>query len=147
MTSQLYIMFSTTANLQSPIQLFVALIVYVLLKWLFDTMNSVVANHAIPSFARFTRLFSLKLPPVEWGVAIQQIIQILLHNLVINNLTSKVNNFIIYIQIQEISIHRLCRNRLTPVEYRKLLETTVQSCSQLRCLLHTVLVPDVFNLK
>lgn len=68
-------LFGTTENAVYG-QLFVALIVYVLLKWLFDTTNSVVANHAIFSFARFTRLFNLKLPPVEWDVAIQQIIEI-----------------------------------------------------------------------
>lgn len=67
-------LFGTTENAVYG-QLFTALIVYVLLKWLFDTTTSAVSKHAPLSFARFTRLFSLHLLPTEWKVTIQQIIQ------------------------------------------------------------------------
>lgn len=67
-------LFGTTENAVYG-QLFTALIVYVLLKWLFDTTTSAVSKHVPLSFARFTRLFSLHLLPTEWKVTIQQIIQ------------------------------------------------------------------------
>ena len=68
-------LFGTTENAVYG-QLFTALMVYVLLKWLFDTANSTVVQHAVLSFARFTRLFRLHLLPLEWIVTIQQVVQL-----------------------------------------------------------------------
>ncbi|MFK4303099.1 hypothetical protein ABH892_003219 [Paenibacillus sp. RC254] len=55
-------------------QLFCALIVYVLLKWLFDAAQGAWPKHAILSFARFSRLFLLQNLPVEWLIQIQHVL-------------------------------------------------------------------------
>ncbi|SIR17637.1 Transposase DDE domain-containing protein [Paenibacillus macquariensis] len=54
-------------------QLFGALMVYVLLKWLFDATNPTLPRHATLSFARFSRAICRL--PVEWLVRIQHIVQ------------------------------------------------------------------------
>jgi len=66
-------LFGTTENAVYG-QLFVALMVYVLLKWLFDSAKHALPRHAILSFVRFTRLLLLHRLPVEWFLRIQQII-------------------------------------------------------------------------
>jgi IS4 transposase len=62
-------LFGTTKNAVYG-QLFAALIVYVLLKWLFDTTRSTVSGHKNLSFARFSRLLILNHLPSEWIVKI-----------------------------------------------------------------------------
>ncbi|MDQ0494871.1 IS4 family transposase [Paenibacillus brasilensis] len=66
-------LFGTTENAVYG-QLFCALIVYVLLKWLFDTAQGTWPQHAILSFARFSRLFLLQNLPVEWLIQIQHVL-------------------------------------------------------------------------
>lgn len=68
-------LFGTTENAVYG-QLFAALMVYVLIKWLFDTTQVTMYLHAKLSFVRFSRLFALGSLPVEWMVGIQQMIQI-----------------------------------------------------------------------
>ncbi|WP_242069277.1 IS4 family transposase, partial [Paenibacillus dendritiformis] len=65
-------LFGTTENAVYG-QLFVALIVYVLLKWLFDTTQGVVSRHQKLSFIHFARLFRLNSLPPEWLVKMQRI--------------------------------------------------------------------------
>lgn len=60
-------LFGTTPNAVYG-QLYTALLVYVLLKFLFDQGNSVVHWSARLTFADFDRLFSLQNLPVEWLV-------------------------------------------------------------------------------
>lgn len=67
-------LFGTTENAVYG-QLFGALMVYVMLKWLFDATNSALPRHATLSFARFSRLFALCRLPVEWLVRIHYIVQ------------------------------------------------------------------------
>jgi len=66
-------LFGTTENAVYG-QLFAALIVYVLLKWLFDTANPTLSKHVSLSFARFSRLFCVHQLPAEWTVKIQKIL-------------------------------------------------------------------------
>ncbi|WP_155271720.1 transposase [Paenibacillus polymyxa] len=66
-------LFGTTENAVYG-QLFCALIVYVLLKWLFDAAQTAWPKHAILSFARFSRLFLLQKLPVEWLIQIQHVL-------------------------------------------------------------------------
>lgn len=60
-------LFGTTPNAVYG-QLYTALLVYVLLKFLFDQGNTVVHWSARLTFADFGRLFSLQTLPVEWRV-------------------------------------------------------------------------------
>ena len=66
-------LFGTTENAVYG-QLYSALIVYVLLKWLFDTVSLRVLYYAPLSVARFSRLFSLNGLPSEWIIQIQKLI-------------------------------------------------------------------------
>ncbi len=66
-------LFGTTENAVYG-QLYSALIVYVLLKSLFDTVSLRVLHYAPLSFARFSRLFSLNGLPSEWIIQIQKLI-------------------------------------------------------------------------
>jgi hypothetical protein len=66
-------LFGTTENAVYG-QLFTALMVYVLLKWLFNTVHPMILKHASLTFARFSRLFNLNRLPVEWIVKIQKIV-------------------------------------------------------------------------
>ncbi|WP_442953154.1 transposase [Paenibacillus sp. IHB B 3084] len=66
-------LFGTTENAVYG-QLFCALIVYVLHKWLFDAAQGTWPKHAILSFARFSRLFLLQNLPVEWLIQIQHVL-------------------------------------------------------------------------
>ncbi|MGG1652204.1 IS4 family transposase [Paenibacillus sp. NRS-1780] len=66
-------LFGTTENAVYG-QLFCALIVYVLLKWLFDAAQTPWPKHAVLSFARFSRLFLLQNLPVEWLIQIQRVL-------------------------------------------------------------------------
>jgi hypothetical protein len=67
-------MFGTTENAVYG-QLFGVLMVYVLLKWMFDATNPTLPPHATLSSARFSRLFALCRLPIEWLVRIQHIVQ------------------------------------------------------------------------
>ncbi|TVX91452.1 IS4/IS5 family transposase, partial [Cohnella terricola] len=49
-------------------QLYTALIVYVLLKYVFDQGNATVHWSARLTFADFDRLFSLQTLPLEWVI-------------------------------------------------------------------------------
>lgn len=60
-------LFGTTENAVYG-QLYAALIVYVLLKWLFDATIPIIPKHAQLSFARFSRLFALGALGVTWQV-------------------------------------------------------------------------------
>lgn len=60
-------LFGTTPNAVYG-QLYVALIVYVLLKYVFDHVNNKVHPSARLSFAEFARLFELNDMPCEWKV-------------------------------------------------------------------------------
>ncbi|MDQ0049760.1 hypothetical protein J2T18_004065 [Paenibacillus polymyxa] len=55
-------------------QLFCALIVYALLNWLFVAAQTSWPQHAVLSFARFSRLFLLQNLPVEWLIQIQHVL-------------------------------------------------------------------------
>nr|WP_051459314.1 IS4 family transposase [Paenibacillus zanthoxyli] len=68
-------LFGTTQNAVYG-QLFSALIVYVLLKWLFDATHAMVPRMACLSFVRFSRLFTLNRLPVEWTIRIQQYVRL-----------------------------------------------------------------------
>lgn len=67
-------LFGTTTNAVYG-QLFTALIVYVLLKWLFDASNAVIPLHLKLSFVQFSRLLLLSRLPSEWIVNIQLLLQ------------------------------------------------------------------------
>jgi hypothetical protein len=67
-------LFGTTENAVYG-QLFAALMVFVLLKWLFDAAKTSLPRHATLSFVRFTRLFILQSLPVEWLLRIQHNVQ------------------------------------------------------------------------
>lgn len=66
-------LFGTTENAVYG-QLFSALIVFVLLKWLFDGAKQTIPRHADFSFVRFARLLLLNQLPVEWSIRIQHLI-------------------------------------------------------------------------
>jgi hypothetical protein len=67
-------LFGTTENAVYG-QLFSALMVYVLLTWLFDAVSSGMPRHARLSFVQFSRFFVLGKLPVEWIVCILRFIQ------------------------------------------------------------------------
>ncbi len=67
-------LFGTTENAVYG-QLFGALMVYVLLKWMLDATNPTLPRHATLSFARLSRLFALCRLSIEWLVRIQHIVQ------------------------------------------------------------------------
>ncbi|MCM3338012.1 transposase [Paenibacillus sp. MER TA 81-3] len=56
-------------------QLYTALMVYVLLKSLYDATSSILSRHVALSFARFTRLLDLGQLPVEWRLSLFHILQ------------------------------------------------------------------------
>jgi hypothetical protein len=66
-------LFGTTENAVYG-QLFSALIVFVLLRWLFDGAKQGFPRHADLSFVRFTRLLLLDRLPVEWRIRIHRMI-------------------------------------------------------------------------
>ncbi|WP_342428224.1 IS4 family transposase [Paenibacillus sp. FSL L8-0158] len=66
-------LFGTTENAVYG-QLFSALLVFVLLKWLFDGAKDMLPRHAELSFVRFTRLLLLDGLPVEWMLHIHRMI-------------------------------------------------------------------------
>ncbi|MET3211205.1 UNVERIFIED_CONTAM: hypothetical protein ABIC26_004172 [Paenibacillus sp. PvR008] len=66
-------LFGTTENAVYG-QLFSALIVFVLLKWLFDGAKHTLPLHAKLSFVRFTRLLLCDGLPVEWMIRIHRMI-------------------------------------------------------------------------
>ncbi|WP_141506457.1 IS4 family transposase [Paenibacillus luteus] len=66
-------LFGTTENAVYG-QLFSALLVFVLLKWLFDGAKHTLPRHAELSFVRFTRLLLLDGLPVEWMLRIYRMI-------------------------------------------------------------------------
>ncbi|WP_375790292.1 transposase [Paenibacillus agricola] len=66
-------LFGTTENAVYG-QLYAALMVYVLMKWLFDTTIPLLSKHVRLKFVRFTRLFALGQPSPEWYVKIQGIL-------------------------------------------------------------------------
>lgn len=66
-------LFGTTENAVYG-QLFSALIVFVLLKWLFDGAKQGFPRHADLSFVRFTRLLLMDQLPVEWMIYIHRMI-------------------------------------------------------------------------
>lgn len=68
-------LFGTTENAVYG-QLFSALIVFVLLKWLFDGAKREFPRHAELSFVRFTRLLLLGRLPVEWMIRIDRLIML-----------------------------------------------------------------------
>lgn len=65
-------LFGTTENAVYG-QLFSALIVFVLLKWLFDGAKREFPRHAELSFVRFARLLLLDRLPVEWMIRLQRL--------------------------------------------------------------------------
>lgn len=67
-------LFGTTENAVYG-QLFSALIVFVLLKWLFDGAKREFPRHAELSFVRFARLLLLDLP-VEWMIRLHRLISL-----------------------------------------------------------------------
>lgn len=67
-------LFGTTENAVYG-QLFSALIVFVLLKWLFDGANHALPRHAELSFVRFTRLLLQDELPIEWIIGISRLIR------------------------------------------------------------------------
>nr|WP_281287119.1 transposase [Paenibacillus hemerocallicola] len=66
-------LFGTTENAVYG-QLFGALIVYVLLKWLYDGANSRLPRHVVLSFVPFSRFLVLGLLPVEWQIRLKLLI-------------------------------------------------------------------------
>ncbi|UQZ83949.1 Transposase DDE domain protein [Paenibacillus konkukensis] len=68
-------LFGTTENAIYG-QLFSALIVFVLLKWLFDGAKLAFPRHAILSFVRFARLLLLGELPVEWSIRIDRMVNL-----------------------------------------------------------------------
>ncbi|WNS41140.1 IS4 family transposase [Paenibacillus sp. MMS20-IR301] len=64
-------LFGTTENAVYG-QLYVALLVYVLLKFLFEQGNRIVHASARLTFANFDRLFALHKLPVEWRIYLAQ---------------------------------------------------------------------------
>lgn len=66
-------LFGTTENAVYG-QLFSALIVFVLLKWLFDGAGQAFPRHANLSFVRFARLLLLGELPVEWTIRIDRMV-------------------------------------------------------------------------
>jgi IS4 transposase len=56
-------------------QLYCALIVYVLLKWLFDKTSPFITSEFALSFIRFVRLLSVNNLPIEWRVKIGLVLQ------------------------------------------------------------------------
>ncbi|UQZ86373.1 Transposase DDE domain protein [Paenibacillus konkukensis] len=66
-------LFGTTENAVYG-QLFSALIVFVLLKWLFDGTKHGFPRHANLSFVRFARLLLLDRLPVEWMIRLHRLI-------------------------------------------------------------------------
>lgn len=66
-------LFGTTENAVYG-QLFSALIVFVLLKWLFDGAKHTMPRHAALSFVQFTRLLLLGTLPVEWMICLHLVI-------------------------------------------------------------------------
>jgi IS4 transposase len=66
-------LFGTTENAVYG-QLFAALIVYVLLKWLYDGANSRLPRHVVLSFVQFSRFLALGLLPVEWQIRLKLLI-------------------------------------------------------------------------
>lgn len=67
-------LFGTTENAVYG-QLFSALLVFVLLKWLFDGAKDTLPRHAELSFVQFTRLQLLDGLPVEWMLHIHRMIK------------------------------------------------------------------------
>jgi hypothetical protein len=67
-------LFGTTENAVYG-QLFCALIVFVLLTWLFDGANHTLPRHAKISFVRFTRLLLLDELPIEWMIHIHRMLR------------------------------------------------------------------------
>ncbi|MFB5761524.1 IS4 family transposase [Paenibacillus medicaginis] len=68
-------LFGTTENAVYG-QLFSALIVFVLLKWLFDGAEQEFPRHANLSFVRFARLLLLGELPVEWAIRIDRLLKL-----------------------------------------------------------------------
>ncbi|OXM16515.1 hypothetical protein [Paenibacillus herberti] len=66
-------LFGTTENAVYG-QLFCALIVFVLLKWLFDGTTQTLPRYARLSFVRFTRLLLINALPVEWTIRLRRLI-------------------------------------------------------------------------
>lgn len=66
-------LFGTTENAVYG-QLFSALIVFVLLKWLFDGAKQGFSRHADFSFVRFAHLLLLDRLPIEWTISIHRLI-------------------------------------------------------------------------
>lgn len=69
-------LFGTTENAVYG-QLYVALLVYVLLKFLFEQGNSTVHVSARLTFAEFDRLFTLQKLPVEWKIYLAHVTYII----------------------------------------------------------------------
>ncbi|ANS73975.1 transposase [Paenibacillus yonginensis] len=68
-------LFGTTENAVYG-QLFCALIVFVLLKWLFDGLKHTIPRHPALSFIQFTRFLLLGILPVEWIIGLHRRIQV-----------------------------------------------------------------------
>jgi len=66
-------LFGTTENAVYG-QLFSALIVFVLLKWIFDGTGQELPRHANLSFVRFARLLLLDQLPVEWMIRLHRLL-------------------------------------------------------------------------
>ncbi|MCM3339952.1 IS4 family transposase [Paenibacillus sp. MER TA 81-3] len=67
-------LFGTTENAVYG-QLYTALMVYVLLKSLYDATSSILSRHVTLSFARFTRLLDHGQLPAEWRLRLLHILQ------------------------------------------------------------------------
>jgi IS4 transposase len=68
-------LFGTTENAVYG-QLYTALIVFVLLKWLFDGAKHAFPRHAELSFVRFTRLLLVNGLPTEWVLRIHRLLHV-----------------------------------------------------------------------